>query len=63
MHSLNYSCKMNKRTLKRILGELRVLVDELEAEVLSDTSNYRLDVDYDEVVDYYQDRDSAEEGL
>ncbi len=54
---------MNKRTLKRILGELRVLTDELEAEVLSDTSNYQLDVDYDEVVDYYQDRDNAEEGL
>jgi len=55
---------MNQKELKRILYEMRSLVDELESAVLADTSNYRLDIDYDEVVRYYQnDNDDDEEGL
>ena len=54
---------MNKSSLKRILSELRVLVDELEVEVLADPDNYKLDVDYQDVVDYYNHPDTAEEGL
>ena len=55
---------MNQKELKRILYELRSLVDELESAVLADPSNYKLDVDYDEVVKYYQnDNDDDEEGL
>ena len=54
---------MNKSSLKRILSELRVLVDELEVEILADPDNYKLDVDYQDVVDYYNNPDNAEEGL
>ena len=54
---------MNKSSLKRILSELRVLVDELEVEVLADPDSYKLNVDYQDVVDYYNDPDNAEEGL
>ena len=48
---------MNKRSLKRILSELRILVDELEAEVLSDNT-YTLEVDYQDVVDYYNEEEN-----
>ena len=54
---------MNKSSLKRILSELRVLVDELEVEILADPDNYKLDVDYQDVVDYYNNPANAEEGL
>ena len=61
--SLNYYYKMNKKNLKRILHELRMTIEELEAEVLSDPSNYKLDVDYQDVLDYENYQDTAEEGL
>jgi len=48
---------MNEKELKRILYEMRSLVDELESAVLADTSNYKLDVDYDDVLKYYQTND------
>jgi len=54
---------MNKKDLKRILRELRELTDELEVAVLADKDSYTSNVDYDEVVSYYQYQDSAEEGL
>ena len=54
---------MNKSSLKRILSELRVLVDELEVEIQADPDKYKLDVDYQDVVDYYNNPDNAEEGL
>ena len=54
---------MNKSSLKRILSELRILVDELEVEVLSDPESYKMDVDYGDVLDYYNNPDNAEEGL
>ena len=61
--SLTWDSKINKSSLKRILSELRVLVDELEVEVLADPDNYKLNVDYQDVVDYYNNPDNAEEGL
>jgi hypothetical protein len=55
---------MNQKELKRILYDLRSLVDELETAVLADPDSYRLNIDYDEVVKYYQnDNDDDEEGL
>ena len=63
MHSLNYCYKMNKKNIKRVLSDLRLSLEELEAEVLSDPSSYKLDVDYQDVLDYEQYQDTAEEGL
>jgi len=55
---------MNQKELKRILYEMRSLVDELESAVLADVSNYKLDIDYGDVITYYQnDNDDDEEGL
>ena len=54
---------MNKKNIKRILHELRMTIEELEAEVLSDPSSYKLDVDYQDVLDYENYQDTAEEGL
>ena len=55
---------MNKRELKRIYHELKEKMDELESAIYSDTESYStLNIDYDEVLTYYQDQDSAEEGL
>jgi hypothetical protein len=55
---------MNQKELKRILYEMRSLVDELESAVLADTSKYVLDIDYGDVVSYYHnDNDDDEEGL
>ena len=53
---------MNKSSLKRILSELRVLVDELEVEVLADP-DHGLNVDYQDVVDYYNDPNNPEENI
>lgn len=54
----------NQKELKRILYDLRSLVDELESAVLADPDNYKLDIDYGEVLKYYQnDNDDDEEGL
>ena len=52
-----------EKNLKRILHELRMTIEELEAEVLSDPSSYKLDVDYQDVLDYENYQDTAEEGL
>ena len=54
---------MNKRELKRIYRELQEKMEELEAAIYSDTSSYTLNVDYDEVLTYYNDQSNAEEGL
>ena len=55
---------MNQKELKRILYDLRSLVEELETAVLADPDNYKLNIDYDEVLKYYQnDNDDDEEGL
>ena len=54
---------MNKRELKRIYRELQEKMEELESAIFSDTDSYTLDVDYDEVLHYYNTTDNAEEGL
>ena len=55
---------MNKRELKRIYRELQEKMEELESAIYSDRESYStLDIDYQDVVSYYQDQANAEEGL
>ena len=55
---------MNKRELKRIYRELQEKMEELEAAIYSDTESYStLNVDYEEVLNYYNTQPNAEEGL
>ena len=56
---------MNKRELKRIYRELQEKMEELEAAIYSDTESYStLNVDYQDVLDYYQTNDDdSQEGL
>ena len=54
---------MNKRELKRIYRELKDKMEELESAIYSDRDSYNLDVEYDDVLHYYNTTDSAEEGL
>ena len=56
---------MNRKELKRIYHELQEKMLELESAIFSDTESYTsgLDVDYDEVLTYYNDQANAEEGL
>ena len=54
---------MNKKELKRIYQDLASLMEELEAAIYSDTDSYTLDVDYEEVLNYYNSQSNAEEGL
>ena len=54
---------MNKRDLKRIYRELQEKMEELESAIFSDTESYSsLNVDYQDVLDYYNDQPNAEEG-
>ena len=55
---------MNRRELKRIYRELQEKMEELEAAIYSDTDSYStLNVDYQDVLDYYNTQPNAEEGL
>ena len=54
---------MNVHKLKSLVKRLKEISDELESEIYSDTSNYVSDVDYEDVLEYYQTPASAEEGL
>ncbi len=55
---------MNKNELKQILNNLKDVVEELESAIYSDVDSYRpLNVDYQDVLDYYNDTPNAEEGL
>ena len=55
---------MNKRELKRIYHELQEKMAELESAIFSDTEAYTpLNIDYQEVLDYYQTNDDDGEGL
>ena len=55
---------MNKRELKRIYRELQEKMEELESAIYSDTESYStLNIDYQEVLDYYNTQPNAEEGL
>ena len=57
MHSQNCVYKMNPERLKAIRDVLRSVADELDAEIHSDTSVYTLNVDYNDVLEYYQSND------
>ena len=48
---------MNKDKLKGIISDLKKVISELESEVYSDASAYTLDLDYSEVVKYYEVND------
>ena len=55
---------MNRDNLKQLLSQLKRVVQDLEAEVYSEPSNYKLDVDYKEVLKYFDTQDDdSEEGL
>ena len=54
---------MNKKELKRIYQDLKSLMEELEAAIYSDADSYTLDVDYEEVLNYYNSQPNGEEGL
>ena len=55
---------MNRRELKRIYQELKEKMEELESAIYSDTDSYStLNVDYQDVLDYYNTQPNAEEGL
>ena len=55
---------MNRKELKRIYHELQDKMAELESAIFSDTESYStLDIDYQDVLDYYNCPDNAEEGL
>mgnify|MGYP003658343800 CR=1 FL=1 len=55
---------MNQRELKRIYRELQEKMEELESAIFSNTESYgSLDIEYQDVLDYYNDQPNAEEGL
>ena len=55
---------MNRRDLKRIYRELQEKMGELEAAIYSDTESYSpMNVEYEDVLTYYNDQANAEEGL
>jgi len=58
---------MNKERLKELLVELKDLVSRLETEVYADKDSYlsspTLNIDYDEVLKYYQVNDNDGDGI
>ena len=49
---------MNKDRLKVILSDLKKVIAELESEVYSDIDSYHtLNINYDEVLQYYETND------
>ena len=55
---------MNRSELKRIYKEMKSLMEELETAIYSDTESYTsLNIDYEEVLNYYNTQSNAEEGL
>ena len=55
---------MNRRDLKRIYRELQEKMEELESAIFSDTESYSsLNIEYEDVLTYYNDQSNAEEGL
>jgi hypothetical protein len=49
---------MNPERLKAIRDVLRAVADELDSEIHSDTSVYTLNLDYNEVLDYFKTDDN-----
>ena len=57
---------MNRAELKLLHRKLKEIVEDLESAIYSDTesyTNHTLNVDYQAVLDYYNDTANAEEGL
>ena len=57
---------MERAQLKLLHRKLLEIVKELECEIYSEPERFRahkLDIDYKEVLDYYNNPDNAEEGL
>ena len=57
---------MERHKLKQLHRKLLEIVKELECEIYSEPERFQshtLDINYDEVLTYYKDQDSAEEGL
>ena len=59
---------MDKQRLKELLNTLKHLVNELESEVYSDPGSYTdgihtLNLDYGEVLEYYQTNDDDGDGI
>ena len=57
---------MNRAELKLLHRKLKEIVEDLESAIYSNTESYKnhsLDVDYKEILDYYNDTANAEEGL
>ena len=64
MRSPNYFYKtMNRAELKILHRKLKEIVEDLESAIYSDKDSYTLDIDYQDVLDYYNDQSNAEEGL
>lgn len=57
MPSPNCDFKMNPERLKAIRDVLRAVADELDSEIHSDTSVYTLNVDYNDVLEYFNTND------
>jgi hypothetical protein len=49
--------------LKSLVKRLREISDELESEIYSDKDSYTSNLSYEDVLEYYQNPPSAEEGL
>ena len=58
MPSLTCVYKVNPERLKAIRDVLRAVADELDSEIHSDTSVYTLNVDYNEVLQYFDTDDN-----
>ncbi len=57
---------MNRAELKLLHRKLKEIVEDLESAIYSDKesyTNHTLNVDYQDVLDYYNDTANAEEGL
>ena len=57
---------MNRAELKLLHRKLKEIVEDLESAIYSDAESYTkhtLNVDYQDVLDYYNDTANAEEGL
>ena len=57
---------MERAKLKQLHRKLLEIVKELESEIYSEPERFRpesLNIDYKEVLDYYNDTANAEEGL
>ena len=64
MHSQNFCFKtMNRAELKILHRKLKEIVEDLESAIYSDKDSYTLNVNYQDVLDYYNDQSNAEEGL